>query len=289
MSPDLEELRAELLRAARIEQPPSGLEERIAERLDAEPKEPPRRLFSKARLAIGLSSAAVAAAASYVVFQSRDVELPTPETPRASVAAPSAIAPREEAPKVCLSRPRGSGESPLIDDFEDGDGEVLPRDGRFGSWLLVTDRNEKGPGPFTVLPSKSGNGFAMHWTGPEFREWGSSLEYPFPTHCYDASAYRGLSFRAKGPGRVYVSAREVTVVPEHLQGSCKADCFNSHFKLVILSDKWQRFEVPWDELQQRGYGRPPLDASRVHSLQFLVRPEDTPFDVWIDDVAFLER
>jgi hypothetical protein len=88
---------------------------------------------------------------------------------------------------------------------------------------------------------------------------------------------------------VYVSAREVSVVPEHLRGSCKADCFNSHVKLIVLSDKWQKFEVPWSELQQRGYGRPELDATSLHSLQFLVKPEDSPFDVWIDDVGFLER
>jgi hypothetical protein len=287
VSDDLEELRAELLRASRIEQPPSGLEARIAKRLEEEPRMPSRRLVTPLRAAAGFSL--LLAAASFVLYRSRSVEVATPEPPRGSVAAPSASALVETAPKICIARQRGSGEAPLIDDFEDGDGAVSVRDRRSGFWQLVTDRNEKGPGPFTIEPSKSGHGFAMHWTGPEFREWGSSLEYPFPTHCYDASAYRGLTFRAKGPGRVYVSAREVSVVPEHLQGTCKADCFNSHLKLVVLSDKWQRFEVPWSELQQRGYGRPEVDVTSLHSLQFLVRPEDSPFDVWIDDVAFLER
>lgn len=289
MSDDLEGLRAELLRASRIEQPPSGLEERIARRLDEEPVPRSRRFFTPARAAVALS--VLLGAAAYAIWASRPVEIATPEPLRPSVATPSAksAAPVVDVPRGCLSRGRGSGRTPLIDDFEDGDGEVSAGDGRFGPWALVTDRNEKTGGPFTILPVKSGNGHALHWTGPEFREWGSSLEYPFPSHCYDASAYRGLAFRAKGPGRVYVAAREISVVPQHLDGTCTSDCFNSHVKLVVLGEKWQRFEVSWGELQQRGYGRPDVDASSLHSLQFLVRPEDSPFDVWIDDVAFIER
>jgi hypothetical protein len=290
MSDELEGLRAELLRAARIEQPPSDLEERIARRLENEPARPPRRLFTPARAAAG-GLALLLGAAGYALSRSHPVEVATPEPPRPSVAAPSAkqAPPVTDAPRACLVRGRGSGREPLIDDFEDGNGDVLARDGRHGPWQVVTDRNDKTKGPFTTLPSKSGNGHALHFTGPEFREWGSSLEYSFPTHCYDASAYRGLSFRAKGPGRVYVSAREVSVVPEELDGTCRSDCYNSHVKLIVLGEKWQRIELAWSDLQQRGYGRPDVDVSSLHSLQFSVRPEDTPFDLWIDDVAFLER
>jgi hypothetical protein len=287
MSDDLEGLRAELLRASRIEQPPNGLEERIARRLEEEPASRGRRLFLPWQAVAAVS--VLLGVAGYALWRSRPLEVATPEPPRPSVAAPSASASAADAGRACLLRGRGAGQAPLIDDFEDGNGEVLARDGRHGPWQLVTDRNEKGPGPFTILPSRSGNGYAMHWTGPEFREWGSSLEYPFPTHCYDASAYRGLTFRARGPGRVYVAAREVSVVPEKLDGTCTSDCFNSHVKLVVLGDKWQRFELPWSELQQRGYGMPGVDVSSLHSLQFLVRPEDSPFEVWIDDVGFLER
>jgi hypothetical protein len=32
---------------------------------------------------------------------------------------------------------------------------------------------------------------------------------------------------------------------------------------------------------------PPLDASRLHSVAFLIHPEDTPYDVWLDEVRFL--
>jgi hypothetical protein len=34
---------------------------------------------------------------------------------------------------------------------------------------------------------------------------------------------------------------------------------------------------------------PPLDASRLQSVAFLIRPEDTPYDVWLDDVRFLVK
>jgi hypothetical protein len=41
-------------------------------------------------------------------------------------------------------------------------------------------------------------------------------------------------------------------------------------------------------LRQRGIDTPPIDMSRLHSLALLIRPEDTPYDVWIDDIRFLK-
>ena len=32
-----------------------------------------------------------------------------------------------------------------------------------------------------------------------------------------------------------------------------------------------------------------LDPSKLNSLAFLIRPEDTPYDVWIDDLRFVRR
>jgi hypothetical protein len=30
-----------------------------------------------------------------------------------------------------------------------------------------------------------------------------------------------------------------------------------------------------------------LDPRRANGIEFLVRPDDTPYDVWIDDVRFV--
>jgi hypothetical protein len=58
-------------------------------------------------------------------------------------------------------------------------------------------------------------------------------------------------------------------------------------KKVDLDAEWRRYEVSWAEVRQRGVGKPPLDPSRINSLAFLIRAEDTPYDVWLDDVRFL--
>ena len=38
-----------------------------------------------------------------------------------------------------------------------------------------------------------------------------------------------------------------------------------------------------------GVDRPALDPSRLHSLAFLIRPEDTPYDVWLDEIRFVVK
>jgi hypothetical protein len=58
---------------------------------------------------------------------------------------------------------------------------------------------------------------------------------------------------------------------------------------VSLDSDWKQYDVRWSEMQQRGYDTPPLDPTSLHSLQWHVHGEDTPFDLWIDDVRFLEK
>jgi hypothetical protein len=60
-------------------------------------------------------------------------------------------------------------------------------------------------------------------------------------------------------------------------------------EVIQLEEEWTTHEVRFDEVEQRGYDRPALDPKRIHSLAFLIRPEDTPYDVWLDDVRFVEH
>jgi hypothetical protein len=53
-----------------------------------------------------------------------------------------------------------------------------------------------------------------------------------------------------------------------------------------LDTTFRTYVVRWTELHQRGFDKPPLDAQRLNSVAFLIRPEDTPYDVWIDSVRF---
>jgi hypothetical protein len=86
-----------------------------------------------------------------------------------------------------------------------------------------------------------------------------------------------------------VAPREVGVIPVAEGGTCDRDCYNPHTTKVDLDGQWHVYEVRWSDLHQRGIGKPPLDPSRLHSLAFMIRPEDTPYDAWLDDVRFIPR
>ncbi|MBN2194802.1 MAG: hypothetical protein JW751_18445 [Polyangiaceae bacterium] len=193
----------------------------------------------------------------------------------------------------CAQRYRAAGLAPLIDDFEDGDSTPLPSEGRFRDWFLFFDYDREGQVARTLVPETAPGregGQALHLAGKKLQDWGAVLELSFaPYFCYDASAYGGVTFRARGPARLSVGVRENRVVPTKWGGTCEKDCYNAHVEVVELTDRWQRYKLPWSVLRQRGYDMPPLDPATLHSIQFLVHAEDTPFDFWLDDVAFLPR
>ncbi len=203
--------------------------------------------------------------------------------------------PRSPAPRTdpCAGAPRASGQQPLIDDFEDGDDAVRPFEQRSALWRWSRDTDLAGSAPALLpiprLQANPQNRQAAHVKGGQLRDWGALVEMRFEPSCYNASAYAGLVFSARGKGRIYVSPREVSVMPRELGGSCDKDCYNGHVFKVELTDHWTTVELRWEQFEQRGYGRAPLDPARLHDLAFLVRPEDTPYDLWLDDVRFLKK
>lgn len=186
-----------------------------------------------------------------------------------------------------------SGRQPMIDDFEDGDDAVLPFEGRVGLWRWVRDTDRPGTAP-ALLPIPEWHPtpkdkLALHVKGGPLLDWGASVEFMFQPACYDASTYRGIRLRAKGPGRIYVSAREVRLVPPEDGGTCQdEDCYNFHVKKIELTAQYTTIVAHWFEMKQRGYNRPPLDPRQLHSFAVFVRPEDTPYDLWFDEVAFID-
>jgi RNA polymerase sigma-70 factor (ECF subfamily) len=256
--------------------------------------------------------AALAAAAALVFWVRRE--------PRRQgfdvVAEPQPL--RTNAPVSACAHPlHAAGGEPAIDDFEDGDGALLPLEGRHGWWIEVRDVDAPGhyrpllpalrpqelerssgsedrgrsggTSPPTVLAPADQNRFALHVVGGELRDWGAAHQFSLVPPCYDASIYAGIAFSARGPGRVYLTVSEVRVVPTEYGGTCTRDCYNGHVRKIDLARTWQRHEVRWSELHQRGYETPPLDPRSLHTVSFVVRAEDTPYDLWIDDVAFLPR
>ena len=221
----------------------------------------------------------------------------SPEPLRTAVQvlpAPAAVSSVSRvAADPCVAHIRAAGNQPSIDDFEDGNPLVGSFESRVGLWGLYRDTDTPGasmPLTPTIRPQPTrGNRFALHAVGGELRDWGATVQLSFQPSCYDASVYGGISFSAKGPGRVYAGVHEVRVVQVEWGGTCTHDCYNTHQKKVDLSARWQNYSLKWSELRQRGYDTPPLDATRVHSIAFLIQPGDTPFDIWIDDLKFIPR
>jgi hypothetical protein len=195
----------------------------------------------------------------------------------------------------CVNVHRAAGNSPLIDDFEDADARSLATEARGLLWMLHYDFDEQGKTlrfpPAEVRPEGGeDNRFALHVTGPELRDWGGTTQLPLTeSGCYDASAYAGIHLWLRGPGRILVSIQEVDSTPVRWGGRCKKDCHRTHSKSVLLDASWQHVVIRWAELRQRGYDTKPLDPTAINSIMLRVDSEDTPFDFWVDDVAFLSE
>jgi hypothetical protein len=296
--PDVEQkLAAELLASARLDAPGAGARRRTLEAgfaaLDA------RERFSLRPIVIGAGGLAVAAAAVLALFLRAPARVADvrPELPPPSEAKPAEPKKDAEAPRPCPEVVVARGHEPLIEDWEDEGSALLRADGRSGAWLTFDDGTSKQnvasasqlqPSRLTGGRSRSG----LHLSGGRFSEWGVTFGTDLATGaCYDASAYDGIAFWAKGEVAVYVGVQVIDVQSPKFGGFCKGDgCYNSHRKRVNLSPAWQRHVVRWSELEQlHPASRFPLDTKRIRFLEFTILPEDTPFDVWLDDVSFVSK
>jgi endoglucanase len=226
-------------------------------------------------------------------------EHPAPTQSQRAAAAPAKTA-SVSAPELepCTPAMRAEGNQPLIDDFEDADARIAPLERRAGFWSASNDTTgTQKPtlnGPLSMARIPGGRGasrFALHTSGGKFNKWGALIAADFsPRRCYDASAYAGLSFYARGRGSFNVVAKMTQVAPEEFGGSCTHDCYDTHRATITLSNTWQEQRVTWAELKQKGFGQAvPFDPRSLLALEFTVGPEQTPFDFWVDDVRFLER
>ena len=213
-------------------------------------------------------------------------------------AAPSASVQVPEDLQRCTPAARASGNDPLIDDFEDGDTRILHVERRAGSWATFNDGSAVQRPSAGVLaradriPGGRGSShFGLHTSGGKFKTWGAGIATDLsPRRCYDASAYAGVSFWARGRGKFNVVVKMTQVVAEEYGGSCLHDCFDGHRLAIALSSDWEQHFVRWEELAQTGFGTPvPFDPRSLLSFEVQVLPEDTPFDFWIDDPSFILR
>jgi hypothetical protein len=229
----------------------------------------------------------------------------TKACPCMDTAATAAAAKPKEL-KGCDGKPTPA-EDGMLDDFEDDNTQVVKLDGRDGYWWKNADKEgAKFTDPPDGAPLKfaddgaNGSAKSLHVAGTTVKgsdqaygvEVGTNL-ISTKASVYDASKYIGVSFMAKvGPKSVKKVRFNMADVNTHPDlGSC-TNCWNHFMKEVDLSTEWKEYQVSFKEMAQRqGWGEPrpkSISPDQVYSLTFAFEGNGSEFELFVDDVQFLE-
>ncbi len=199
--------------------------------------------------------------------------------------------------------PAPASDTVMLDDFEDGDQKPFRSFQREAWWFTVNDKtpgSKISPGA-NFLPERlpeadatKDNLWAAHVTAEGQTSWGitfsTSLHFAKDgVKCpFNASAFQGFRFRAKGPGKIAVALPLPETVKEEAGGVCTEGCYDTHRETYFLTDQWQEYTVLWSKVQQGGWGKEVrFDPERILGINFAVAVADLPIDFWIDDISFL--
>lgn len=171
-------------------------------------------------------------------------------------------------------------------------------DGRFGSWVHFRNDGAEGqrlPIQVILLDSNSSQ-HALRIDGPTTAGWGAKLSVGLRARpkgtdgvhleCYDASAYRGLQFRASGTGIVQVVLQTADSIPVNLGGSCTGKCWFSSSRAVALDSSFKDFEIPWHQ-----FGPDDTEhstAPRLMMVDFVVQATEAPYSFTLASVGFMK-
>jgi len=199
-------------------------------------------------------------------------------------------------PKACSkTHPTDEG---LVDDFEDGDTQLSKVEGRDGYWFTSHDDKGStiGPTPLTMAGEGAGAaGKSLHVAGVTSGApgaWGALWGASFVGQgAYDASKHTGMSFKAKVAGSSTKKVRfKLGDVNTHPDGGVCKDCWNHFGKDLTLTTDWKEYVVTFAEMtQEAGWGQrfPNITPSKLISVNWSVGP-GVPYDVWIDDLQFVD-
>ena len=189
----------------------------------------------------------------------------------------------------------------LFDDFEDGDRQAAKVGKRGGYWWTKKDEVGSTIEFMADEPGAGGSELAMHVTGTTARgsaeaAWGAGLGVNFSPQngeLYDASKYAGISFRAKvgSPRSARAVRLKIADVNTHQDAKICKTCWNHFGKDLTLTPEWKEYRVSFSGAEQEpGWGDPRPQAvtpSKLVGLNWGVGPGND-YDIWIDDVAFLD-
>ena len=153
----------------------------------------------------------------------------------------------------------------------------------------------------TFTPAAGGannSAYAVHTTGSGYSFAGVGFDLnntgapeSAQSQAYNASAYTGISFWAKGNGNLRVELAQKGFVPTANGGSCTGSCWNVYGSRDVqgkLTSSWQQFTIMFSSASMQredGSKSPAFDPAQLMSISF--KHEGSTFDFWIDDVHFV--
>jgi endoglucanase len=184
----------------------------------------------------------------------------------------------------------------LIDDGEDNNNQIIEQQNRDGYWFTFAD--EEGStiepqGDFVMSPGgPPGSKYAARMRGKMAAKGkslyvGMGFSLKSPKVPYDATWAKGISFWAKGPGKVRFKTPDINTIPE---GDRCTDCYNDFGVDLYLENRWIRYTVPFEKMQQQpGWGdrAPALSVDALFAIQWQFNAPDTEYDIWIDNIEFV--
>ena len=187
----------------------------------------------------------------------------------------------------------------MIDHMDDGDARIIMANGRQGPWHSFSEPaggNIQPPTGTGFLPASGGvnsTSHAVHVTGSNYSFGGVGFDLnnstPMPesmqSQPYNASAYNGITFWAKGSGTLRVEFPQRSFVPTDRGGSCTGTCWNVYGATTpTLTGNWQQITISWSGMQREQGGTSP--AFTANELMGVAFKGGASFDFWIDEVAF---
>jgi len=187
----------------------------------------------------------------------------------------------------------------LLDDLEDGDSQIAKLSERDGYWFTFADNvgsTITPQGGFESMPGgrpgapKSERHVNIRGKLAETGDSiyvGAGFAFTNPKTPFDVSKATGIRFWAKGPGTVRFKTPDVNTDPS---GDRCSDCYNDFGVDIELSDRWERYTVPFSEMQQLpGWGdrAPHVASGALFAVQWQISTAGASYDVSIDDVELV--
>jgi hypothetical protein len=231
------------------------------------------------------------------------------------------------APDVVLRKdveiPKGLEE---IDFADDGDGSLAAMHGRQGKWGTYRDSCPGGivepPVGTPLSPEKDGvNGSPSYYRSTaegfdsrmldvpnaDIECWGGYIYFDFnydgatSPHDYDATAYTGIFFAAKGwtsnNNLIGVKLVQASLTSTKNGGGCDPAinvCEDHYSNDFTLEPEWRGYKLRFSELAQDGWGlQGPFNPAQLRSMQFVGNTENAmgisfDYDISIDHVGFIK-